>query len=107
MNQKKQIEQQVTKTLHSLSKLDDIDAHPFLLTRLRSQIREYEANKTGSTFLRFHQRDLRPALFLLLLLFNIVSIVFTMHYRAERHQHSLATFAEEYAATQNSVDVTF
>jgi hypothetical protein len=107
MDEEKRIEQQVMKTLHGLSTLEDIDAPPFLLTRLRSQIREYEDDKARSTCLRFHRRDLRLALLLVLLVFNILTVVFTMHYRADLHKHSLAAFTEEYGVTQNIVDLTF
>lgn len=101
------LEHKVLKTLHSLSALEDIDAHPFLHTRLQAQIREYEANKARSTYLRFHRRDLRPVLLFLLLVFNILSVVFTLHYRTEHHEHSLTAFAQEYVFTQHRMDVEF
>ena len=101
MSEENPIEQRVMKTLQSLNTLEDIDAHPFLLTRLRAQIGEYEENKARSAYLRFYMRDFRPALLFLLLVFNIVSGVFMFHYHAERREDSLATFAEEYVFNQD------
>ena len=105
--EEKRIEHHVMKTLRSLDALEDIDAHPFLQTRLQAQIREYEANKENSTLLRLRQRDLRPALLVALLLFNILSVIFTMYYQSELRASSLSTFAEEYALTQEILDFRF
>ena len=101
MKEEEYLEQNVMKTLQSLDALEDIDAHPFLHTRLQAQIREYEENKERSTYLRFNMRDLRPVLLLLFLVFNILSVVFTIYYQADLRKDSLATFAEEYVLTQN------
>lgn len=106
MNDEK-LEQRVRKTLDSLSTLADIDAPPFLPTRLRAQINAYEADKARSTCLRFQQRDLRPALLGGLLLFNILTVAFTLHYRADVRKHSLATFTAEYGVTQHLVNLEF
>lgn len=107
MSEEKRIEQRVLKTLHSLAALEDIDTHPFLQSLLQAQIGEYEASKARPGYLRFHRRDLRPTLLLLLIVFNILSIVCTLHYQTEHHEHSLTAFAQEYVFTQNSMDVEF
>ncbi len=104
---KEELEQNVKKTLQSLDRLENIEAHPFLQTRLQAQIREYKGNKARSTVLRFHKRDLRPALLVMLLLFNILSVVFTMYYQSDLRESSLSTFAEEYALTQEQEILDF
>lgn len=107
MNEEKRIAQRVQKTLHSLSRLADIDAPPFLLTRLRAQISAYEADQARSTCLRFQQRDLRLALLGVLLVFNLLTAAFMLHYRSALHKQSLATFTAEYGVTQSLAEVKF
>ena len=99
MNEEQPIKQRVMKTLHSLSSLEDIEAHPFLLTRLRAQIKEHEANKG---ILRFHARDFRAAFLLLFLVFNMLSVAFMGYYYAELRKDSLTTFAREYVFNQDA-----
>ncbi|ACN13692.1 hypothetical protein HRM2_05780 [Desulforapulum autotrophicum HRM2] len=107
MYEAKKIEQKVNATLGRLAELEDIDVHPFLHAHLEVRIREYEENKAGSAFLRFHMRDLRPAVLLLLLGFNLAAGIFTVHTLAEQRESNQTAFAEEYILTRETGDVAF
>ncbi len=107
MKEGKQIEQKVKDTIGSLAGLEDIEAHPLLHAHLQVRISEYEENKAGSAFLRFHRRDLRPAVLLLLLGFNLAAGIFTVHAWAEQRESYQTAFAEEYILTRETGDVAF
>ena len=107
MHEKKTIEQKVNATLGRLAEFEDIDAQPYLHAHLQARISEYEDNNAGSVFLSFHMRDLRPAVLLLLLGFNLAAGIFTVHAWAEQRESYQAAFAEEYILTRETGDVSF
>lgn len=107
MDEEKKIERKVNDTLGSLAELGDIDAHPFLHAHLQTRISEYEETKASPSFLRFHMRDLRPAVLLLLLSFNIIAGLFTIHSWAEDRESSQTAFAEAYILNRDIRDIGF
>lgn len=73
MKENRKISEEIEKTLNSLDGLQNLESNPYLYTRLKTRIEENSARSKPS-FL--HKPELKPLLFLLLLIINVITTVY-------------------------------
>ena len=107
MERKERIEQEVKKTLEGFDAFKTIEPSPFFYTRLQAKIRTLEAQKEAKNSGFFGLKALRPALVVLMLIFNVLSVGTALTLFREnvsqtddRDQY-LTAVVEEYALNQN------
>ena len=109
MMRKEQIEQEVIKTLQCFEHRESIECSPFFSTRVLARIRRLEEEKrTRSLRKVFSLSSLRPALFILIVVLNIVSAIMIVRgsrdHMDAREQY-LTAFANEYGLNQQQYDL--
>lgn len=100
MNKGKKIQEEVEKTLHSLDNIEDIDANPFLYTRLMAEISERQEGTLKPKSNLVGIKLLRPVFFVILFLVNLVSIIYVFQSGESQINYRddyLSAFAEEYS----------
>ncbi len=109
MERKEHIEQEVEKTLRCFETIENIESDPFFYTRLQAKIRDLEEKKKPARHPGFSiGYYLRPALLVLLVVFNILSAVLVFRgsdTQSDVRQYYLTTFADEYALNQDEYDL--
>lgn len=109
MKNKKQIEQEVIKTLQCFEHRESIECNPFFSTRVLARIRSLEEEKRARSLRKvFSLSYLRPALLILIVVLNIVSAI--MIFRGSRDHMDvrgqyLTAFANEYGLNQQQYDL--
>lgn len=98
MKKNQKIEEEVGKTISLLDKIEEIDANPFLFTRIKSELDSQKA-KSEKNSIEMIFRILRPVLIAALLLFNVYSVI--SFYQAsssneQTRQRYLESIASEY-----------
>jgi hypothetical protein len=101
-NKKKQIEEEVKKTLDLLDQVEEIEPNPYFYTRLQGRLRNQEAEQRSALFHIFRAKNLRLAFLAIVIVINIVSgIVFLQNgsYQTYDGSENLDAIAREYFLT--------
>jgi hypothetical protein len=108
MTEKERIKHEVEKTLQCFDDIERIEPKPFFFTRLKAEINSLEMEKTRARQRAWSFGSLRPALFSLLIVLNLLSAIAIFRgYDTQTDDRSeyLAAFAEEYALSQETEDL--
>ncbi|MBD3305063.1 hypothetical protein GF339_01800 [candidate division KSB3 bacterium] len=106
MKRRKEIEQEVMKTLESLDDVEDIEVSPYFAARVQAKIREADRQQARSLKQWFRTPRLRLAGVIVLLVLNLVSFITLFptsqtQPQLEERQAYLSAFAEEYGLAQD------
>lgn len=105
MNRDKRITDEVEKTLHAMDNIKNLGINPFLYTRLKAEI---ESKNIKPAQAKSKTRTvLKPALFLIIILFNLFTAIYYLYpsHSAETQSYSVTSLSkiisQEYGFNKN------
>ena len=105
MNREKKLTREVEKTMASLDHFEAIKAGPDFYSQVDKKIRNLSKPQKNSFKPRFGFPLLRPALLIIIILFNLVSIVLLLQEREpgqDSRDEYIATLMDEYNLVQSN-----
>ena len=107
MKKTNKIQEEVEKTLTSMDNIEDLQANPFLYTRLMAEIKERQEGTAKLKFTLGGIKVLRPVLFVMLLIINLISFIYI--FQSEESQINyrddyISAFAEEYSLDSSTYE---
>jgi hypothetical protein len=94
----KRVKEEVEKTISLLDKIEEIDANPFLFTRIKAEL-DSKKIKSEKKSVELIFRILRPVLIAALILFNVYSVISfyqSSSSNGQTRQQYLESIASEY-----------
>jgi cytochrome c-type biogenesis protein CcmH/NrfG len=104
MYKRKNIEEQVEKTLECFKQVQSIEPNPFFYTRLEAEIESRQRQQNQSENRLITLNVIWPVFLALIIAINIISAVILFQngeYQLEDRKEYLAAFAEEYSFNQS------
>ncbi len=99
------IKEEIGKTLEAFDNMEKIEANPFLLTKIKAGIESPETAKQTVSSL-FKKRLLQPALLLLLIILNTITLTFYLQSGNDSSVRAayVSSFAEQYSLSATNND---
>lgn len=103
MNKENKIFEEVEKTLNAIDELPNLEANPFLFTRIKARIVNESIKQVGEEKTDF---VLKPVTLALLLVINIVTAVYFIGFGSSSTSNTsiVETLKQEYGVTQIQSD---
>jgi len=101
MNREEKIREEIEKTLNASDKIDELEANPFLFTRLKSEIERLENTENKSSAIS--NGILKPVALLFFVLLNIFSSFYIVNSNSQTtvtKQTYLSAISSEYNLNQ-------
>ncbi len=101
MNKEEKIGKEVEKTLNAFDKVENLEANPYLFTRLQSEI---EGSQTKGKRFFLSGNILRPAILFVVIIINICSVIFFSNSESETtstKQTYLSAISSEYSISHS------
>ena len=112
MDKRKQVREEVEKTMSLLDRMQNLDAGPYFYTRVDARLRSKEREKRTILSGFPGARVLKPALLLLLLIINLISVFFFLKgpgdtgLDEEKYRSYAFQLVQEYWPTQDTYDIS-
>lgn len=112
MDKQKRVQEEVEKTMSLLDRMENLEAGPYFYTRIEARLRSKEREEKTKLLGFLGARVLKPALLLLLLMINLISVFFFLKESgdtglAEKKYRSHASqLVREYWPSQDTYDIS-
>lgn len=112
MDKQKRAREEVEKTMSLLDRMENLEAGPYFYTRIEARLRSKEREEKTKLWGFPGARVLKPALLLLLLMINLISVFFFLKGSGhtgsaeEKYRTHVSQLVQEYWPTQDTYDIS-
>jgi hypothetical protein len=112
MDKQERIREEVEKTMSLLDRMQNLEADPYFYIRIEARLRSEEREKKTKLMGYPGAGVLKPALLLLLLMINLISVFFILKQSGdtglaeEKYRSRASQLVREYWPTQDTYDIS-
>ena len=112
MDKRKRVQEEVEKTMACLDQMENLEAGPYFYTRVESRMRSKKREEKIKLPGFLGVRVLKPALLLLLLMVNLISVILLLEKSGDtelvedKYRSHASQLAREYWPSQDSYDIS-